>query len=74
MLTFRNHFPQVRRRSRPPQSPQNKIVSAAVITTRSIRAVSWVKFTTETKNNASRGIRVNLVIVVINSTLRSRDG
>jgi hypothetical protein len=60
--------------SRPPQSPQNKIASAAIISTRSIRALSRVKSTTGTKNNASRGIRVTLVIVLINSTLRSRDG
>ena len=54
--------------------PQNKIASVAVITTRSIRALSRVKSTTETKNSASRGIRVTLAIVVINSTLQSRDG
>jgi hypothetical protein len=54
--------------------PQNKIASIAVITTRSIRALSRVKSTTETKNSASRGIRVTLAIVVINLTLRLRDG
>lgn len=54
--------------------PQNKIASVAVITTRSIRALSRVKSTTETKNSASRGIRVTLAIVVnqLNSPVEGR--
>jgi hypothetical protein len=53
--------------------PKNKIASAAVISTRSIRSLSRMKSTTETKNSASRGIRVTLVIVIIKSTLRSHS-
>src|ERR1700730_6307055 len=52
--------------------PHNSIASAAVITKRSIRALSRLKSTTETKNSASNGIRVTLVIVVINSSLRPK--
>jgi len=52
--------------------PNMKIVSAAVITTRSNRALSRPKSTMATKNNASTGIRVTLLIVVINSSLWSR--
>jgi hypothetical protein len=51
--------------------PHNKIAIAAVISTRSIRALSRLKSTTETKSSASKGIRVTLVIIVINSSLRS---
>src|SRR5271155_4180194 len=54
--------------------PDKKIASAAVITTRSNRALSRLKSTTETKNSASTRILVTLVIVVINTTLRSRHG
>ena len=52
--------------------PDKKIASAAVITTRSNRALSRLKSTTEANNSASTRIRVTLVIVVINSSLRSR--
>jgi len=52
--------------------PHNSITSAAVITKRSIRALSRLKSTTERKNSASNGIRVTLVIVVINSSLRPK--
>jgi|HubBroStandDraft_6_1064221.scaffolds.fasta_scaffold143364_2 hypothetical protein len=48
--------------------PDMTITSAAVITTRSNRALSRLKSTPETKNNASTRIRANLVIVVINSS------
>src|ERR1700721_873380 len=54
--------------------PDKKIASAAVITTRSNRALSRLKSTAETKNSASTGILGTLVIVVINTTLRSRHG
>jgi hypothetical protein len=50
--------------------PEKKIASPAVITTRSNPALSRPKSTTETKNSASTRIRVTLVIVVINSSLR----
>jgi hypothetical protein len=53
--------------------PHNKIASAAVISTRSIRALSRLKSTAETKNSASKGIRLTLVIIAINSSLRSKD-
>ena len=53
--------------------PHNKIASAAVISTRSIRALSRLKSTAETKKSASKGIRVTLVIVAINSSLRLKD-
>jgi hypothetical protein len=53
--------------------PRNKIASAAVISTRSIRALSRMKSRTETKNRASRGIRVTLAIVIINSALWSHS-
>ena len=52
--------------------PEKKIASAAVITTRSNRALSRLKSTTDTKNSASTRIRVTLVILVINSSLRSK--
>src|SRR5271155_3901165 len=52
--------------------PDKKIASAAVITTRSNRALSRLKSTTETKSIASTRILVTLVIVVINSSHRSR--
>jgi hypothetical protein len=52
--------------------PDRKIASAAVITTRSNRALSRLKSTTETKSSASTRILVTLVIVVINSSHRSR--
>jgi len=51
--------------------PEKKIASAAVITTRSNRALSRLKSTMETKNSASTRPRVTLVIVIINSGLRS---
>src|SRR5580704_12808301 len=37
--------------------PHSKIASAALISTRSIRACSMANSTTETKNSASKGIR-----------------
>jgi hypothetical protein len=49
--------------------PHNKIVSAPVMSTRSIRARSRANSTTETKNSASKGMRFTRVIVFINSTL-----
>jgi len=52
--------------------PDMKSASAAVITTRSNRALSRLKSTTATKNTASTRIRLTLVIVVINSSLRSK--
>src|SRR5579864_8917828 len=52
--------------------PDMKSASASVITTRSNRALSRLKSTTATKNTASTRIRVALVIVVINSSLRSK--
>ena len=52
--------------------PDKKIVSAAVITTRSYRALSRLKSATEANNSASNRIRVILVIVVINSSLLRR--
>src|SRR5271154_6956128 len=52
--------------------PDKKIASAAVTTTTSNRALSRLKFTTEASNSVSKRIRVTLVIVVINSNLRSR--
>jgi|HubBroStandDraft_4_1064222.scaffolds.fasta_scaffold17529_5 hypothetical protein len=52
--------------------PHNSIASAAVITKRSIRALSRLKSMTERKNSASNGIRVTPVIVVINPSLRPK--
>src|SRR5579864_8817522 len=52
--------------------PDMKSASAAVITTRSNRELSRLKSTTATKNRASTRIRVTLVILVSNSSLRSR--
>src|ERR1700678_1915327 len=54
--------------------PEKKIASAAVITTRSNCALSRLKSATETKNRASTRIRTALVVVAINTTLRSRHG
>ena len=48
--------------------PDKKITSAAVINTRSNRALSRLKSKTETKSSASTRIRITLVIVVINSS------
>src|ERR1700691_1892764 len=45
--------------------PEKKIASAAVITTRSNRALSSPKSTTEAKKSASTRIRVTLAIVVV---------
>jgi hypothetical protein len=52
--------------------PDKKIASAAVITTRSNRTLSRLKSATETNSSASKRIRATLLIVVINSSLRSR--
>src|SRR5579864_293703 len=54
--------------------PEKKIASAAVTTTRSNRTLSRLKTTTQTNNSVRTRIRVALVIVVINSSLRARDG
>jgi len=54
--------------------PEKKIASAAVTTTRANRTLSRLKTTTQTNNSVRTRIRVALVIVVINSSLRSRDG
>jgi hypothetical protein len=51
--------------------PDKKIASAAVITTRPNRALSRLKSTTEANSPGTR-VRVTLVLVVINSSLRSR--
>jgi hypothetical protein len=50
--------------------PRSKIVSAP--STRSISARSRVNSIAETKNNASKGIRIWRVIVVINSSLQPK--
>jgi len=50
-------------------SPHNKIASAPDMSTRFISARSRVNSIAETKNNASKGIRIMRVIVVINSSL-----
>jgi hypothetical protein len=54
--------------------PDKKIVSAPNITTRSNGTLSRLKSTAETNNSASTRILATLVIVVINSSLRSRHG
>ena len=53
--------------------PEKKIASAAVTTTRSNRTLSRLKTTTQINNSVRTRIRVALVIVVINSSLLSRD-
>ena len=50
--------------------PHNEIVSAPVISTRSISARSKMNSIAETKNSASKGIRFTRVIVVNNSSLQ----
>jgi hypothetical protein len=55
------------------QTPShNKIVSAPVMSARSIRARSRVNSIAKTKNNASKGIRFTRVIVVSNSSLQPK--
>jgi hypothetical protein len=51
--------------------PHNEIVSAPVISTRSITARSKMNSIAETKNNASRDIRLTRTIVVTNSISNS---
>jgi hypothetical protein len=51
--------------------PDKRIATAAVITTRSHRALSRLKSAMEAKNSASTRIRITLVIVVINSVVNS---
>jgi hypothetical protein len=50
--------------------PHNKIVSAPVISTRSINARSRMNCIAQIKNNASKGIRFTRVIVVFNASLQ----
>jgi hypothetical protein len=51
--------------------PDKRIASAAVITTRSNRALSRLKSAMQANNSASTRILVTLVIVAINSSLRT---
>src|SRR5712672_3496089 len=52
--------------------PHNKIVSAPVMSARSIHECSRANSATEIKNSASKGIRITRVIVVIKSSLQPK--